>query len=290
MTKRLAILADIHGNLPALEAVLDDIAGQGVDEVVLAGDLVGRGPQGSAVSSRVRELGLESVRGNHEDYLLDFRKGAVPEEWMSAEEWACTRWMADELSNTDIEFLDALPFSMTRGHANEVRIVHGSSRSYNEGIGPWLHEAEIQEHFDSVEEPVLICAHTHRAHVWRLPQGLVVNVGSVGLPFNRDTRAQYALLERNADSWDVELKQVQYDLNQTRRAFEETGFLDCGGATAALLLKELESATPYLVPFLKWAEVLERPPLLDGVPEFLDFHRPDLPLAEQFARFNALQK
>ena len=71
---RIAVLADIHSNLRALDAVVDDIATRGVDEVVVGGDIVGRGPQGAAVVDRVRELGWPSVRGNHEDYLVAFSR------------------------------------------------------------------------------------------------------------------------------------------------------------------------------------------------------------------------
>ncbi len=71
---KIAVLADIHGNLPALEAVLADIDAQRPDEVLVGGDLVGRGPQGSAVVRCIRERGWRAVRGNHEDYLLGFRR------------------------------------------------------------------------------------------------------------------------------------------------------------------------------------------------------------------------
>ncbi len=72
---RIAVIADIHGNMPALEAVISDLADQAVDEVLVGGDLVGRGPEGSRVVKRVRELGWPAIGGNHEDYLLAFRRG-----------------------------------------------------------------------------------------------------------------------------------------------------------------------------------------------------------------------
>ena len=91
---RLAVLADVHGNMPALEAVIEDIESHGVDEVLVGGDLVGRGPEGSLVTRRIRELGWPSIRGNHEEYVLTFRKGEVPADWLEAKEWAAARWMA----------------------------------------------------------------------------------------------------------------------------------------------------------------------------------------------------
>lgn len=286
---RVAFIADIHGNLPALEAVLDDIASCEVTETVVAGDMVGRGPQGSEVIARLREVGLRSVRGNHEDYLLSFRRKEVPESWLDAPEWSCSRWMADQLSSADIEFIDSLPFSMTSESDSRLRIVHGSPDSYNEGLGKWLDDSVLREHFEAVEEPVLVCAHTHRPAQWRFDDGLVVNVGSVGLPFNGDTRAQYAILVERFGSWDVEFRQVDYDRDQLLETYRTSGFLDEGGATAQLLRYEVEHARPFLVPFLKWSEARKHPPVISYLDEFLDFFDEELSLAELFGKLEALK-
>ncbi len=249
---RLAILADIHGNVPALEAVLADVAAQDVDEVLVGGDLVGRGPQGSAVVKRVRELGFESIGGNHEDYLLDFRRGEIPSDWRTTEEWAAARWMAAELDADDVAYIEALPFSLLRPG---LRLVHGTPKSNREGIGPWTGDDDLQKQLGRVEEELLVCAHTHRPLVRELDSGMVVNVGSVGLPFNGDQRAQYAIFERRDGAWHVEPRQVTYDLEDTFRIYETSGFLDAGGVTARLLRLELEHASPLLVPFLEWAKI-----------------------------------
>ena len=74
----IAILADVHGNVPALEAVLADLERHPVDEVLVGGDLVGRGPQGRRAVAMIRATGWPCVRGNHEDYLLGFRHRRVP--------------------------------------------------------------------------------------------------------------------------------------------------------------------------------------------------------------------
>ncbi len=285
---RIAVIADIHANPFALEAVLADIADRGVDETVVAGDLVGRGPLGSSVVQRVQSENLKSVRGNHEDYMIAFKNREVPEEWLEIPEWSCARWMAAELSEDDYLFIESLPFTMTAEADSNIRIVHGSPRSNNEGIGPWTDRESLVEHLDSVEEPVLVCAHTHRPGVWQVDERMIVNVGSVGLPFNKDSRAQYALFEGAGSTWDVELVKVDYDRQQLLEAYDSTGFLAEGGATSLLLKREVEEATPFLVPFLRWAEVVDVRPTPDAIPEFLDFHRPDLSLREQYERLMAL--
>jgi hypothetical protein len=85
---RIAILADIHGNTPAFDAVAADIDAVAPDEVIVAGDLVGRGPQGNAVVERVIARGWRSVRGNHEDYLINFRRNRVDPTWLISEDWS----------------------------------------------------------------------------------------------------------------------------------------------------------------------------------------------------------
>jgi predicted phosphodiesterase len=279
---RIAIIADIHANLPALDAVLDDIDGLEIDEILVNGDLVGRGPQGSAVIRRIRERRLRSSRGNHEDYLISFRREEVPEDWLTAPEWSCSRWMADELSAEDIEYADALPFSIVSELEPQVRLFHGSPRSHSEGLGKWTDEETLREHLDSIDERVLVVAHTHRPIHWEFSDGVIVNVGSVGLPFNGDPRAQYAVLQVDGDEVELEMRRVDYDRSRVLDVYEESGFLEAGGATAHLLRMELMTARPHLVPFLKWAEATRRVPLLSEVDEFLELFDPDTPMA-QFA-------
>ena len=271
---RTAVLADIHGNLPALEAVVADISTQEVDEVLVAGDLVGRGPQGSAVIRRIRQLGWPSVRGNHEDYLLTFKRGEVPSDWLEADEWSASRWMADELSDKDAKYIDGLPFTMTSRAEPELRVVHGSPAGTSDGIGPWTSESQMRAHAESIRESVLICAHTHRPLDRTFSSGRIVNVGSVGLPFNGDQRAQYALFDVTTDRLTVEFRQVDYDLNEILRIYETTGFLEAGGVTALLLKRELEQAQPYLVPFLHWASVLGEEPSTTSLDRFYAFYDP----------------
>lgn len=278
---RIAVLADIHANLPALDAVIADIASQAVDEVIVAGDLVGRGPLGSAVVRRIVALGWACVRGNHEDYLLDLRAGRAPLGWRGDPAWAGARWMAEELSADDAAFLASLPPSVVAARSTEVRVVHGTPASNREGVGPWTSDEDLGRIVADVREPVLVCAHTHRPLVRRIGRWLVVNTGSVGLPFNGDPRAQYVVLEgqdgappggphRGAEGWTVEHRAVEYDRATIRRAYGESGFLAAGGVTSALLALELETARSVLVPYLVWSEKQDAPPGWPSMWLFLD--------------------
>ncbi len=282
---RIAILADIHGNMPALEAVIRDLAGQTVDEVLVGGDLVGRGPEGSKVVGRVRELGWPAIVGNHEDYLLAFRRGEIPEEWLRAREWAAGRWMAAELDDEDAAYLESLPFSLGRPG---LRLVHGTPETNREGIGPWTEDEELARYLGEVEERVLVCAHTHRPLVRELDDKLTVNVGAVGLPFNRDHRAQYAIFTAGGrHGWRVELRQVAYDLERIYTIYETSGFLAEGGVTARLLRMELEHASPLLVPFQEWAKLAGVRPTSDQLERFFAIFQPGDSLRDFFLGLKA---
>lgn len=277
---RLAILSDIHGNLPALEAVHADIQRQSVDEVLVAGDLVGRGPQGSAVVQYVRAQNWPTLKGNHEDYLLDFRHRRVPEEWWQLDQWSASRWLAAELNDDDAAFIEALPFSIQRPG---LEVVHGTPMSNRHGIGSWTDDSTLRRHVAGLDANLLVCAHTHRPLIRTVDDTTVVNIGSVGLPFNRDPRAQYGLFTSSEGAlqgahqdgaWQVELRQVDYDRQLIFDVYRRSGFLEAGGVTARLLHMELEHATPILVPFLSWAEASHVSPSPEQLERFLQVFEP----------------
>ncbi len=281
---RIAVLADIHANLFALDAVIDDLDRQHVDEVLIGGDIVGRGPMGSAAVQRIRERGWQSVRGNHEDYLLSFYHGDIPEAWHTLSEWSAARWMARELDKDSAEFIASLPFSRTSSLTNELRLVHGSPSSHSEGIGIWTPAEDIERHFAAVDEKIILCAHTHHPMERRTAAGLIVNAGSVGLPFNGDARAQYVILTREKTCWTTEFRQVPYDREAITHHYKSSGFLEEGGITAALLLLEIEHARPFLVPFLRWANARQLAVIDRYLPDFLQIYDHRRPLSEFFAQ------
>ncbi len=279
---RIAVLADIHGNMPAFEAVCDDLEGRQVDEVLVGGDLVGRGPQGSRVIRLVREQGWPAIRGNHEDYLLGFRTEELSTERREAEEWAAARWMAAELDEDAAAYIASLPFSLAR---TDLRLVHGTPRTNRQGIGSWTDLATVAAHHGEVVERVLVCAHTHRPLIREVGDGMVVNVGSVGLPFNRDPRAQYAIFTADPETgWRVEPRQVPYDRGRIFEIYEKTGFLAEGGVTARLLRLELEHATPLLVPFLEWAKMVGVEATSEQLERFFTTYQPESSLRVFFQR------
>lgn len=94
---RLAVLSDIHGNLPALEAVIADLAGRDVDQVVVAGDVINWGPFSAEVLARVTSAGWPVVRGNHEFYLLDYGTPRASPAWDDRQRFSLLPWLCRQL-------------------------------------------------------------------------------------------------------------------------------------------------------------------------------------------------
>lgn len=256
---RLAVIADIHGNLPALEAVLDDVRSSGADRLVINGDLVNRGPSNEAVLERVRTLGAPVTLGNHDDLMRKWveRDPDLPAEWFDDPFWRGTGWVAERLEREGwIGALARLPMThrIEIDGAPSVLISHGSPRHYREGYGERISDDTLAEIVRLEPADVLVGSHTHRPLLRRLGERLVLNSGAVGAPFNGDGHAQYLLLDLVNGVWRPEFRRVPYDREAALRAFETSGFLEQGGLSAHIFRQELLHARSFLTPFLVWSE------------------------------------
>jgi predicted phosphodiesterase len=257
--RSLAVLADVHGNLPALEAVLADVADVAPDRVVVNGDLVNRGPEGVSVLERVAATGWPVTLGNHDDLVRMWieRDGALPASWFDDPFWCSTAWCAERLAEAGwLSWLAARPMTVAvePSDAPRVLVSHGSPRHYREGYGRHLTDAAISEIVEMHPYDVLVGSHTHQPMERRWGRHLVLNTGAVGTPFNRDARAQYLLLRRHGASWRPEFRRVPYDREAALAAFDVSGFLVGGGLSARIYWLEAATARSFLVPFLMWAE------------------------------------
>lgn len=247
---RIAVLADIHGNLSALQAVLEDIAGRTPDFVFVAGDIVNRGPRPAEclqeILERQRTQGWRVIRGNHEDYVLaESRSTASRPAWMEEicrhTAWTCARLAG--LMEPIAALPDRIDFEAPSGH--HIRCVHASMGGNRVGLYEGMADDELCELMLPLPD-VLCVGHTHMPFIRRINERLVMNVGAVGMPFDGDVRASYGLLELRDRHWVAQVVRLDYDRAAAARAFEASGYLDAGGPMAALIFREFERARPML--------------------------------------------
>jgi len=218
---RLAALSDIHGNLPALEAVLADIGRRGVDRIVNLGDLVSGPLWPRETAARLMPLALPTVRGNHERQLSELAPSAMG---------ASDAYAHAQLTPAQRRWLAALPPTLSLPHA---LLCHGTPHDdlcwlLDELAPPRLRAADAQrvrERLgDAPQAALVLCGHSHLPRTLRLDDGrLLCNPGSVGLPAYAEThpqphrvetgtpQARYAVLEYRDGQWQAQLHAVDYD-------------------------------------------------------------------------------
>ncbi len=240
---KIAVISDIHGNLPALERVTEDMGQWQPDQVVVNGDIVNRGPCSLAcwqfVQARARQDNWQVLKGNHEEYVLDCAAPGSPLDGPSFKIREYAHWTYQQL-NGDITSIAALPdvYSLMAPDGRELRAVHASMGDNRTGIYPESTEAEIRERM-TPPPAVFVTAHTHRPLVRQVGETLVANVGSVGAPFDEDKRLSYGRFTWTpTHGWQVEIVRLAYDWQQTERDYVRSGFLELGGPLAQLMLVE----------------------------------------------------
>jgi putative phosphoesterase len=251
---RLAILSDIHGNIPALEAALDQIDRAGVDGIISAGDMVG-GPEPGKVIERLLERKCRMIRGNNEEYILKLASPSSPEWWHTSKQFAFIRWNHEQLNEETIAVLKSLPEQLvvTEPGEEDIRVVHGSPRSSSELVYPEKDIAQLDLALEMVPEKNLVFGHTHIPWKMRRNGKLAFTPGSVSATLNGKLGGSYAILNSSDDGWRVELIELHYDTALTRKAFISSGLLAAGGKVAECWLHDLETGVNTLPRFVEYA-------------------------------------
>jgi hypothetical protein len=270
---RIAVLADIHGNLPAFEAALAHAAQQSVDQIILAGDIINGSPDSKACWDLALSLGCPLLRGNHERYAAHFGTARASPEW-SMQQFAPLHWTVDQLCAADRQCMDQLPLTLRLPEAPDLWFVHASERGDHDSIAAHTPEPALHEMFPTAQEGYVIRAHNHcgQVHVWE--KGLIVTCGSVGLPLDGFPTAQYLLLDQQMDGWKIQHQSVPYPLDAVIRRFQDTGYLSAVGPMAHLFFREVVTGARQIVPFLRlyaqWSKQ-EELSLARAVERFLSF-------------------
>lgn len=282
---KLAILADIHGNLPALDAVVRELERLQPDYVVVNGDLINGVPFSAEVIDRIHGLDWVVVRGNHEFYLLDLGTPRAAPGSDDAERWGQLHWLCTCITPAQAAYLAMLPDDRTfyLPGAQPLRITHGLPGRNKVGLYRSQPDDKIAAELTDVREATFVTAHTHvqiDRHIHWLPEANgdlsthphgdmhqpggalrhwhVINPGSVGLPLDQRATAQFAMLEAVDDAaerggWRVQHHEVAYDRRPVLEAFATSGMLTAGGVISTLFYWELVTAEPEIIYFYRWA-------------------------------------
>ncbi len=250
---RLAILADIHANLPALEAVQRDLADQSVDRVIVAGDSINWGPSSADVIDTIESEGWAVIRGNNEYYLLDYDTPRAPATW-TLEDYPVMPWLRDQMTDAQQAIVATWPdtLSLRFPDAPTVRVVHGSPRSHWEPMHRDTPASDMAGMLASIEESLVIAGHTHLSMDRTVADWRVINPGSVGLPLDGTFEAQYMLLEGDKTSWHPEWRQVAYDRAPLFEAFGRSRLVERCGPVGELIVEEFRTARIHLHAFNVW--------------------------------------
>jgi predicted phosphodiesterase len=228
---RVAAIYDIHGNLPALEAVLEEIREVDVDQVVVGGDVV-PGPVPKETLRCLLDLHIPTqfIYGNGEVAVLEQMAGrdpsAVPEQYRPI-----VRWTAEHLSEHE-QLIAGWPktSSVEIPGLGEVLFCHATPRNENEIFTRLTGEDRLLPIFQGLNVPVVVCGHTHMQFDRMIGRTRVVNAGSIGMPFG-EPGADWLLLDE-----DIQLRHTSYDLIKAADRIRESGYPAADDFVARYLL------------------------------------------------------
>ena len=225
----VALLADIHGNLDAFEAVLADMAHQPHDAVVIAGDHLVMGPHPAQTLARLRELDVPTIFGNTDRGVVEGRSHSP-----------LVTWTREQIGEAGIAYLESLPFShhitppqQTSPEA-DLFVVHATPTSVYPVLileanadSPLSQNVTLEEEaaklLGATRANLIVFGHIHYASSRTISGQRVASIGSVGFPFDGDPRAAYALASWDGTQWQLEHRRVAYDRERTIEAIQRSG-------------------------------------------------------------------
>ncbi len=228
---RIALFSDVHGNAVAFRAVLADLDGQDLDGAVCLGDHAQGGPQPTDSLELLRDLGYPAVYGNSDHFLLTLDSG---EEEVTPQQIENATWskaqLRDELLTFHEDFRPTVELDL--GEGRTLLAFHGTPRSRDEIVDPWMDEKKFRAPFEGLEAAVFAGGHTHQQWARRMGDAYYVNPGSVGLPLDHhqsastpraDVCAEYAILRVEDPGVGVEFRRIPFDVEELLESIEASG-------------------------------------------------------------------
>jgi predicted phosphodiesterase len=228
---RVACLFDIHGNLPALEAVLADVRASRADRIVVGGDVL-PGPMPRECLDLLNSLDIpcDYIIGNGDRATRQARHGTM-DPLVPAFFHEAMNWNAAQLTDADDRAIEQWPLTLELNVDGIGRVLfcHATPRNDNEIFVKTTSDDKLRPIFDSLGMQLVVCGHTHMQFDRVVGRTRIVNAGSVGMPF-QDAGAYWALLGP-----DVKLRRTSYDFNQAAARIRTTGYPQAEWAAAGIL-------------------------------------------------------
>lgn len=219
---RVAVLADIHGNLPACEAVLEDIKRQAPDYVVAAGDLALRGPYPRETVELLADRCHALLLGNTDAYVAGtYLSGAYRER----EHWKTEllAWTRDQLGADWSAKLGQLRFSARYSprRGQDLFVCHANPKNLEESLEPTLDEATLRRYLAHLDATAVAFGHLHFPYRRRLGRSVIADVASAGIPRDGDLRPAWGLFTWTPRGWRVQIRRVRYPVRKATQALIE---------------------------------------------------------------------
>jgi len=223
---KVALIGDIHANLPALEAVLEDAHKRGIEAIWNVGDMIGYGAFPDEVLKLLQKEKVKSIIGNYD--LKVMKVGQKKSKWKKGvppEKWVAYNWTYNKLSESSIEYLSSLDKELRiELEGKRILIVHGSPDSDEEHITNETPEDRLNELALKADADMVIVGHSHIPFKRKIGKVWFINPGSVGRPGDGDPRASYAiLLIKHPNLLRVDHYRVEYDVEKATSAIRESG-------------------------------------------------------------------
>jgi len=235
---KVALIGDVHANLPALEAVLEHAARQRVEAIWNVGDFVGYGACPDEVVTRLRQMSALSIVGNYD--LKALQRTKLPK---APDKRFAFQWAYDRLSPENRAYLRSLLQEIRlEVEGKRILLTHGSPASNDEHLTPETPEERLRELAQMAEADVILCGHSHQPFVRQVAGVWFVNSGSVGRPDDGDPRACYAILQIAPNLFQAQHYRVAYDVERAAAAIRERGLPEAFAQTLAPALRASASA------------------------------------------------
>ncbi len=256
---KIAILSDIHGNVGALKNILREIQKENIENIIIAGDLVGECVDNDEVIHIVKELNPWIIKGNKEQYILDYHSGKN-KHWKEYNQMAAMVWAYENMSVDSVTYIENLPEEISinlQGKA-PIRVVHGSPGHMSKGIYQKDFPQILHQVASSIEEPTLICGHTHTQWYVEVDNKLIINPGGIGIFFNKSRKSEYGVLTWEGNKWNVDLRTVDFNIDDLEKRFVESGIFSEARPWCRIILESMRQGEFRHLEFIKFAMSLAR--------------------------------